>query len=425
MINSFCLHNRSFSSVKSGEKDSALWLVSFALLLLLVGRNVFNKPVLAIFLIVYLPLVIIKFAYLFRVFSNSISLVCFFVFFVLSYLWTVTPLVTIDIIFVQLSFVLFALFISVASPVSGFSRALRVSSIALLILLVAFVAVFPGASFSSAGLVAFYVQKNNLGAMAAVCCLTLLFAPGRRWFHWLFLCIAFVILLASRSKTSIALVGLCVLLIPLVNLLVKVLYGDRFKYDVIFYLRQLLFCILMFIFALMIVFANEIVDFFWNNLEKSALTGRGFLWLTVIQQLRGDALVGLGPGAFWQAGWASEIAKTTAFKMDPNWIQRMVAADGSYIDLFASLGMVGLVLFLLTAVDLYRRLLKNWGMCDSRLIFVLVTFVLLHGITESTILYSTNILWLIYLLCYFRVAGYGCADLYKVSIDNKRSMICG
>jgi O-antigen ligase len=156
----------------------------------------------------------------------------------------------------------------------------------------------------------------------------------------------------------------------------------------------------------LVVFRDEVLDLLWGNLPKTALTGRGTLWLAVLQQMRVHSLLGIGPGAFWLAGDASEIAQTMLYRMDAQWVQRMVSADGSYVDIVASLGVLGLALFLLTAVDLYRRIFGNWRQPDSRLVLVLVSFVLLHAITESTILYSTNILWFIYLLCYFRVSSY-------------------
>jgi exopolysaccharide production protein ExoQ len=72
--------------------------------------------------------------------------------------------------------------------------------------------------------------------------------------------------------------------------------------------------------------------------------------------------------------------------------------------LLASIGAVGLALFLVTVIDFYRMALKNLGDKYSKIMTTLVTFVIFHGVTETTILYSTNLLWFVYMCCFVRMS---------------------
>lgn len=355
---------------------------------------------------------------------SSFSMVVLWLFLVASYIWSAVPSATISVISSQSVFILFSLFLAAVHLSTGISGSLKQASKVLLVLIVLYTAINPGYSISGFGLRSFYAQKNLLGAMMAVSALGFLFAVSRQKVDLIWAGVAIVLLVCSLSKTSIILFFVCALLTFLANSL-----GARKKtISHALTVRQLigaLFLVLIGIALLfLVVYSEEVIDFLWRKMTNELFTGRGRLWLVVIQQVRGDSLLGIGPGVLWQAGAASEIAQTTLYQKDAYWIQRMVSSDGSYIDLFASLGILGVALFLFTAVDLYRRLFKNWDQSDSKLIFALVTFVLLHGITESTILYSTNILWLIYLLCYFRVAGYERKDFIPVAGRKARPLVC-
>lgn len=387
------------------------WMLVFVFVSLLVGGNIFDKPMLAIILIVYLPLAFVNLHQLAGLFFKSFSMQMFWLLFVTSYFWSIVQKVTIDIIMTQSAFIILAIFISLSYKKEGFAKPLRTASMLVLGLVTLYCLVFPGASFSAVGLTAFYPHKNSLGVVVALCVLVLFYVPGRTKIHVGLGLLAAGLTLASQSKTSINLLVICSVILPLAGLWAKNFYSDSHRLMMTDIVRSALYSLVLLSLILMVMFRDELLGLLWAYLPKSALTGRGTLWLVVIQQIRDThSLLGIGPGVFWHADGASEIAQTTLFQWDPNWVQHMVSADGSYIDLVASIGVLGLALFLLTVVDLYRRLFRHWNQPDSQLIFVLVTFILLHAITESTILYSTNILWLMYLLCYFRVAGYAATN---------------
>lgn len=399
-------------------------LLTAALLFFLLGNFPLKSIGYGLLLALTLAAVARKIDFGLSIVASSWSLVLLWSTLVASYFWSAVPSATASVIFSQSVFLLFALSLAVVHFSTGFSGSLKLAAKILLCLVIAYTAINPGYSISGLGLRSFFAQKNQLGAMMGLSILGFVFASSRQKLDFVWAGLAVVLLGFSLSKTAIFLAGICVLLTVLVNASVS-------KKNVVSHtvtVRQLLGALLIvfvgIVLLFMVVYRDEVIDFFWKTITNELFTGRGRLWLVVIQQVRGDSLLGIGPGVLWQAGGASEIVQTTLYQKDPYWVQRMVSSDGSYIDLFASLGILGVALFLLTAVDLYRRLFRQWKQADSRLIFALVTFVLLHGITESTILYSTNILWLIYLLCYFRVAGYAKKDTTPTTGKNKSLLPC-
>jgi len=386
--------------------DSNHWLLVFALIVFLFGNTFFKTTLYTIALVFFLAFSVFNLRSAFRLAISAVGLFPLVLIFLASYLWSFVPHLTLDAIRSQIVFVLFALLISSKYRFDGFSSSLLRAVFFIVGIVSFYCLVFWNAAYSSAGLAAFYNHKNTLGGTMALCALVLFNAPYRKRFHLYAGMLAIAILAATLSKTSIALFVVCTALLKVVD----VLSDCNTKKHSYVTLKEVaassLVVIALLLLVALVVFRDEFISIVWDNLPKTALTGRGMLWLVVIQQIRSYSLLGIGPGVFWQGGGVSEIAQTTLYLKDPYWVQRMGSADGGYIDLVASIGMLGLAFFLLTAIDFYRRLRIHWQRPDSRLLFVLVTFVLLHAITESTILHSTNIFWLIYLLCYFRVCGY-------------------
>ncbi len=379
------------------------WVLACTFLMMLLGNNIFRKPTLAALLLISVPFAVANSYFIGNVLRRSYSMLAFWIVMVGSIFWSVVYQKSLDLILTQSAFILLALLIACRHSEEGFSSAMRDAAFAFIALVIIYVMVYPSFSLTSQGLKAFFPHKNTLGAMLGLSFLVLMFAPGRKRWHIGVALPVFALLLLSASKTSISLVLICASTSVLAAWWARNMYPQSSHVLVVDVVRAFIFGSVIAGLVLLVVYQDEVVAFLWTHLPKTIFTGRGTLWLLVLQQLRGNSLLGIGPGAFWQAEGASEIARTTLYQLDPHWVQRMGSADGSYIDLIASFGMLGLALFLFTAVDLYRRLLRQWSYPDSPLIFVLVTFVMLHAVTESTLAYSTNILWLIYLISYFRL----------------------
>lgn len=408
--------NRIFASERTPTRQPMLqwltrsaqarhWLLAAAFLVFLFGNMPLKKPLYALLLLAYFALSVVNLQAIRKIATSSVSMLLLWGLLLASYFWSVVPSASANAILSQSIFLAFALSIAAYHQSTGFGEALRSAAMALIGFIALYCLLFPSASLSTSGLRAFFIHKNLLGAMMALCAMALFHAPTRSKVHVGFGVLAVALLIASQSKTSIVLFLLCHLLLLPANWWSKHFYKTSPQLMLSEVVSAILWATVLLGLVLLVVFSDELFDMMWAALPKTALTGRGTLWLVVLQQIRGDTLLGIGPGTFWQAGGASEINQTTLFLKDPYWVQNMISADGGYIDLIASFGFVGLALFLLTATDLYRRLFKCWHRPDSRLVFVLTTFVIFHAITESTVLYSTNILWLIYLVCYFYIAG--------------------
>jgi O-antigen ligase len=397
-------------SIPAASDKQQHWLTLSLLvcifLVLFVGNGIFSKPVLAAVLLVYLPFMMwdlsANLSASILLLTKPKSMVALWTLFILSFFWSVLPAVSLNLILVISAFMVLAIFISIHHQAEGFSKPLRFAVMLLLTGAAIYAAAFP--SSLSGDAVLFYKQKNNLGVLMGLSVLVLIYTHGRNLWHVGFTLLATLFLLASHSKTAIAIVGICIVLLPLANWWIKKFYTGTTRSSFRIWLYRLSLLSL----TTLVLFRNQFLDLLWTHFTKDMLTGRGTLWLVIIQHIRGNSLLGIGPGTFWKIedNGGSEISRTAIFMMDPTWVQHLGAGDGSYIDLIASIGVLGLALFLYTAIDLYRGLIRNWDRPDSKLMFVITTYVLMHAVTETTILSSCNVLWLAYVLCYFRVAGY-------------------
>lgn len=393
------------------EENSKLFsqtnlLASLVFILMMLGNNAFNKPILAVACLLSLFFARTQIGSAVQLAMKSISLMAFWALTIASYSWSVVPHVSLDIIFVQSSLIALAILFITNNKLESFSDQLRLASIFIVFLVVAYCIAFPSRSYSSAGLNSFYPHKNSFGAFMGVIGLILMFAPNKAKLHFIIGLLAIFLLLASKSKTAIILFAICAISGFLFTKVARLLHPIDGRYTIKNVVLDFLYVSFLIMLVLLVIFRENAIDFLWNTLPKDFLTGRGSLWLVVIQQISDHTLLGFGPGTFWQAGRASEIAQTTLYQQNPFWVQSLGSADGSYIDLLASFGTVGLSLFMLTVVDIYRKMLKGWQQPDCVLLFVLTTFVIFQAFTETTIFNSTNLLWFLYLLCYLRVASF-------------------
>lgn len=372
-------------------------------LLLMMGRNMFKKPTLAFGLILFLPFIFSHFKPLLTAFIKPSSFLLLFFFFCCSFAWSTIPALSIDRISTQIGFVALAYLAVARYRPEAFFKCLQDAASISVVLAVLFCAAFPGSSYTSQGLQSFYPHKNMLGLMMALNAIVLLMSPKPSRLHIALGLTAIALILASFSKTSISLTLICFVVPQLIDWVRSKMPPPESKSTFFDFVRIFSYSSTLAFLGSIVIFREDFINFIWSILDKDLFTGRGTLWITVLQQIRSNSLLGIGPGSFWQAEGKSEIAQTTLYQLNDKWVQNMISADGSYIDLLASIGTVGLALFLLTVVDFYRMALRNWDTGYVKVMFALVTFVLFHGITESTILYSTNILWFVYVCCYVRV----------------------
>ena len=123
----------------------------------------------------------------------------------------------------------------------------------------------------------------------------------------------------------------------------------------------------------------------------TTLNGRTEIWSFMAQEIgKSDWILGTGFGAFWGVGYGA-----TNLNSIYEYIHLLNQAHNGYIDVIASLGVVGLALCLMvfaaaaTASEQFRR--------DDpylyRLVWFLLLFAFLHNVMESSALVPFNSVW--------------------------------
>ena len=222
----------------------------------------------------------------------------------------------------------------------------------------------------------------------------LIYAPNFKKLDAIFVVLGLILLGLTQSKTSIALF-LAIILITVFIAFFKRIYRSLSAYaqGCIQLLASLIPIILYGLIFIMVIYREEICAYLLQNLPKELLTGRGNIWLTVLTRTKDDLLLGIGQGIFWEADALSEIAQTPFAE---EWMTKLKSADGGYIDMIGSHGFLGLGLLLVAFIQFYKLLMHHASNPIALPAFVLITFFVLHNITESSVFRFLSDLWFIF-----------------------------
>jgi O-antigen ligase len=132
------------------------------------------------------------------------------------------------------------------------------------------------------------------------------------------------------------------------------------------------------------------------------LTGRTDIWAVMLELISERPLFGYGFNAFWQ-GWDNEV---TAY------IWRTLEWESPYghngfMDLLAELGISGLAVFFLSYVTACIRAimwLRMTKTVEGLLPLMYLTFIFIYNITESSLLITNSMLWILYVSIIFSMA---------------------
>ena len=231
-----------------------------------------------------------------------------------------------------------------------------------------------------------YLQKNALGKMMVLGTLTFILLslrePGRarhKWQALAFLCAALVLL--STSTTSMLILGVLILLVPLYRGL-----AARSRW-----LVPVALGIALPVVAIVLAVVTDVeaaLDLFGKD---ATLTGRTELWEYAAATIGDRLWYGYGYGAFWQVSTRAQ-AIYAAIGWDA-W-----HAHNGLLELGLNLGVIGIVLFLAGYVTgLFRGTgaLLSGAREEGIWILGFLTFVLLGNLTESAIL-EQNAYWILY-----------------------------
>jgi exopolysaccharide production protein ExoQ len=235
-------------------------------------------------------------------------------------------------------------------------------------------------------------HKNGFGRIMVigviVFCLLALSVKKRRWIFWTLTGASLMLIVLSRSSSSL------VNLVILINLL-AILPILRWNY--IFMVPALIgiSSVGIILYSIATNNAEQIVGAFGKNLT---LTGRTDFWPLVLDKIAASPWVGYGFGAFWQGldGPSAYVWNASAFKA-PN-------SHNGYLDLCLDLGLIGFFIYgTIFSTAFYKALMyiRATGKPDSFWPILLLSYVVLSNLTESSLVIQNNFLWVIQLsICF-------------------------
>ncbi len=129
------------------------------------------------------------------------------------------------------------------------------------------------------------------------------------------------------------------------------------------------------------------------------LTGRTDIWAVMLEMISQRPLFGYGYNGFWM-GWDSEASAYVWRTLE--W--ECPYAHNGFMDLLAELGISGLALFLVSfaiatfkAISLARQTKTVEGLWP----LLYLTYLIMYNITESSLLSSNSIYWIVYVTVVF------------------------
>ncbi|WP_159440423.1 O-antigen ligase family protein [Vibrio ruber] len=249
-----------------------------------------------------------------------------------------------------------------------------------------------------------FANKNNLGPIISVFLFFYLYSV-QRWNLWRvgMLLVTFLLLLATLSKTSIVLFVLVTFLAQVIFYWDKLLVS-RFRRLYYGSGRMVAFGVSIACVLMLLLYYRDMVDWLLMHVRDEWLTGRGKLWLVMLNQSYEKLFFGVGYSAVWGLGDNNLIQDTELAKYAPEWVEKLAASDGGYIDMLISIGAIGTALFIYTICDFfmtfYRSLQTQKNVAITKLCFCVGTFVVLNNVTETKFLLGSGFSWFCFLFCY-------------------------
>lgn len=305
-----------------------------------------------------------------------------------SVMWSEAP----EVSFVRAAALLgtssFGVYFAVRYPLEDQLRLLGLG-LGLVVLYNAFLALTQPGMITSGFFSGGFDHKNTLGKMMTLATIVFLCIAGERRVRILAIiaaAVSFALLVSSGSATGLVVALTLVGMFPLLNLL----RGDV-RLVVILGIAGVL---VLGIGALLVPQAVAVLA---PALGRDVtLTGRTELWPVLIEMIRRRPWLGYGYSAFWSGDDGG---------LGISW--QPTQAHNGLLEVALSLGVVGLVLFVIVCVRGVTRsllFLRQRGTAASFWPLMYFGFVFLYNITEATTLGRNNILWVLFVTALITVS---------------------
>ncbi|WP_238993704.1 O-antigen ligase family protein [Calothrix sp. PCC 6303] len=236
-----------------------------------------------------------------------------------------------------------------------------------------------------------YGYKNNLSSMMVICGFTFFLLPInsqnilQKLYKYGGLGLAIAIVLLSTSKTS--------LVISVTLFLILTFYRNyrwQGKLSIVF-----LDLLILLLGGLVTIILSSWSELLTSLGRDPTLTGRTPMWGVALTRLMERPLLGFGRGAFWEPN--SPYAREAGLAVANGFIPPH--GHNGFIDLGLDVGLIGVALFAISFLIAYFRSLKvAYATTNSENLWFLafLLFLFMNNITESFLLYKSNIYWTFY-----------------------------
>lgn len=235
----------------------------------------------------------------------------------------------------------------------------------------------------------FFFHKNIAGAVMAltfVVCAHAWFST-RKWPFALFSILAFVFVIGTKSKTSLALC-FAILLASSVYRLLSASVAKRAALLLLVGAGMFLFL------ALYIAYQPQVERLF---ADPTSFTGRVSIWKVAIDYLGDHPWLGAGFGGFWQVG---DLSPARDY-LNQQFQQFTAHSHNGYLEILVTTGPVGLVLLLVSFVVLPGWWFLTGATAENRTLlataFAIWSFVLYQNLLETSFFDKDRQVWVIFL----------------------------
>lgn len=230
-----------------------------------------------------------------------------------------------------------------------------------------------------------------------------------RWFKWINISFSLAIIVLSNSA------GALLLLI----IIVSVYYFYKtlpLNYKSTQFIRLAMIPLLIGVSPVILLNLDFTLSFFNKD---TTLTGRTNIWIAVIEMIGERPWFGYGYSNFWLGFSGPSINVWLA----TNWPNVPPHAHNGFLDLLLDLGIIGLILYLLNFAIAYVRTMRHFivtNTSESLWPLIYLTLIMVINQTESAILKTNSIYWLLYVAVTTTAAVQRGASLSQV-IHNRQA----
>ncbi|MEH2178865.1 O-antigen ligase family protein [Nostoc sp.] len=336
----------------------------------------------------------------FLVISKDIWLYCLLLLAAISIIWSFAPSTTLKNSFTLINSSLFGLYFASRYSLKQQLHLLAWNFGIIIVLSIIFAVALPQYGIQhdlgSPKLRGVFTHKNGLGGRMVISSMVFFIlgyqAKRHRWFFWVGFSLSILLLLLAFSTS--ALFNLLIIMLAFFAFLIW-----RWPYHVMVPTLIMMATISQ---SFYFWFSENANVLFSSVGKDTTLTGRTDIWPLVFDMIWKHPWLGYGYGGFWQ-GWDGESA----------YIWRIVGwmpnhPHNGYLALWLDLGVLGLGLFFL---GFWRSYLQGFAWVrSSKTAFdiwplIHMTYIALASLTESALLESNSLNWMLYVAVSFSVRG--------------------